>query len=92
MAAGFDRGGALIDGAIDRGRGSIAGTFDGGGAPIAGAIDRGRGAIACTFDRGWALINHMICGGLGQMASVLGSCLQAGRQHDPGEHCCCANF
>jgi hypothetical protein len=55
MAARFDRGGALIDGAIDRGRASISGTFDGGGALIDGAI----------------------YGGLGQMASVLGSRVEA---------------
>jgi hypothetical protein len=53
MAARFNRGGALIDGAIDRGRRSIAGTFDGG----------------------WAVLDLTICRGLGQMASVLGSCV-----------------
>jgi hypothetical protein len=92
MAARFDRGGALIDGAIDRDKGSIASTFGRGGALIDGAIDRDRGAIASTFDRSGALINHTIGGGLGQTASVLGSSVQASRQHDPGQHCCCGNF
>jgi hypothetical protein len=67
MAVGFDRGGALIDGAFDRSRGSIANTFD-----------WDRGSIAGTFDRDGALINHTIGGSLGQMASVLGARVQAG--------------
>jgi hypothetical protein len=59
MAARFDRGGALIDGAIDRDRGSITSTLGPGGALIDGAIDRG--SIASMFDPSGALINHTIC-------------------------------
>jgi hypothetical protein len=62
MAVGFDRGGALIDGAFDRSRGSITSTFD-----------RSRGSIAGTFGRNGALIDHTICGSLGQASSILGA-------------------
>jgi hypothetical protein len=44
-------------------------------ALVDGAIDGSRGAVASTLDPGGALINSTICVGLGQMASVLGSCV-----------------
>jgi hypothetical protein len=59
------------------GRWMMAARFDRDGALIDGAIDGSRGAIASTFDQGGALINSAICVGLGQMASILGSCVQA---------------
>jgi hypothetical protein len=74
------------------GRWMMAARSDRDGALIDGAIDEGRGAIASTLDQGGALINITICVGLGQMPSVLGSCVQASRQHDPREHYCCGNF